>query len=70
LEVFVEREHHDHTFASSQDLNTYFTAPDRLTPANVEALLVELGGLTSVLNAATPPERAAIYQGLGLHLVY
>lgn len=45
-------------------------APDRLSPADIEALLNELGGLAHILGEATPPERTSIYQGLGLHLVY
>jgi DNA invertase Pin-like site-specific DNA recombinase len=45
-------------------------APDRLSPADIETVLTELGGMTSILGEATPPEKASIYQGLGLHLVY
>jgi site-specific DNA recombinase len=45
-------------------------APDRLSPADIDALLDELGGLGNVLSDTTPPEKAAIYQGLGLHLLY
>ena len=45
-------------------------APDRLSPADIDALLTELGGLAHILGEATPPEKASIYQGLGLHLVY
>lgn len=45
-------------------------SPDRLSPADVEALITELGGLSEILGEATPPEKASIYQGLGLHLVY
>lgn len=45
-------------------------APDRLSPADIDALLNELGGMTSILGEAAPPEKARIYQGLGLHLVY
>lgn len=51
----------------------HLAAPQRLTPADVASLLAELGGLgglTSVLNAATPTERAAVYQALGLRLLY
>jgi site-specific DNA recombinase len=44
--------------------------PDRLTPADIDALMTELGGLTTILGAATPPEKTAIYQALGLRLVY
>jgi hypothetical protein len=40
------------------------------SPADIDALLNELGGMTSILGEATPPEKASIYQGLGLHLVY
>ncbi len=32
--------------------------------------MTELGGMTSILGEATPPEKASMYQGLGLHLVY
>jgi hypothetical protein len=45
-------------------------APDRLSPADIDALLDELGGLGNVLSDTTPPEKATIYQGLGLHLLY
>jgi site-specific DNA recombinase len=45
-------------------------APDRLSPADIEALFNELGGLARILGEATPPERTSIYQGLGLDLVY
>jgi site-specific DNA recombinase len=45
-------------------------APDRLSPADIDALLTKLGGLAHILGEATPPEKASIYQGLGLHLVY
>jgi hypothetical protein len=45
-------------------------APDRLTPTDIDTLMTELGGLTQILVEATPPEKASIYQGLGLHLVY
>jgi site-specific DNA recombinase len=45
-------------------------APDRLTPADIDALMTELGGLTTILGAATLPEKTAIYQALGLRLVY
>lgn len=45
-------------------------APDRLSPTDIDALLAELDGLGSVLREASPPERASIYHGLGLHLVY
>jgi len=48
----------------------HLAAPYRLTPGDIEAVLVELGGLTSVLNAATPPEKAAVYQALGVRLLY
>jgi hypothetical protein len=37
---------------------------------DIDALLVELGGLGSVLREATPPEKASIYHGLGLQRVY
>jgi DNA invertase Pin-like site-specific DNA recombinase len=43
---------------------------DRLSPADIDVLLAELGGLGSVLGEATPPEKASIYHGLGLQLVY
>jgi hypothetical protein len=43
---------------------------DRLSPVDIDELLAELGGLGSVLGEATPPEKASIYHGLGLHLVY
>jgi hypothetical protein len=43
---------------------------DRLSPADIDVLLAELGGLGSVLGEATPPEKASIYHGLGLHLIY
>jgi site-specific DNA recombinase len=43
---------------------------DRLSPADIDLLLAELGGLSSVLGEATPPEKASIYHGLGLLLVY
>jgi hypothetical protein len=33
-------------------------------------VLTELGGLAHILGEATPLEKASIYQGLGLHLVY
>lgn len=45
-------------------------AADRLTPADLDALLNELGGLSNILGEATPAETSGIYQGLGLHLVY
>jgi site-specific DNA recombinase len=45
-------------------------APDRLTPTDIDTLMTELGGLTQILVEATPPEKASIYQALGLHLVY
>ena len=45
-------------------------APDRLNPTEIDVLLAELGGLGSVLSEATPPEKASIYHGLGLQLVY
>lgn len=45
-------------------------APDRLSPADIDALLTELDGLAHILGEATPPEKAGVYQGLGLHLVY
>lgn len=45
-------------------------APDRLSPADIETLLVELGGLARILSDATPPEKAETYQELGLHLIY
>lgn len=32
--------------------------------------MTELGGMTSILGEATPPEKASMYQGLGLHLAY
>ena len=43
---------------------------DRLSPTEIDVLLAELGGLGSVLSEATQPEKASIYHGLGLHLVY
>ncbi|MGH9214168.1 MAG: recombinase family protein [Acidimicrobiales bacterium] len=45
-------------------------APDRLSPNEIDALMTELGGLTQILHKATPPEKASVYQALGLHLVY
>jgi site-specific DNA recombinase len=45
-------------------------APDRLSPTEIDVLLAELGGLGSVLSGATPPDKASIYQRLGLRLVY
>jgi site-specific DNA recombinase len=45
-------------------------SPERLSPMDIDALLVELGGLGSVLREATQPEKVSIYHGLGLHLVY
>jgi Recombinase/Recombinase zinc beta ribbon domain len=45
-------------------------SPERLSPMDIDALLAELGGLGSVLSAATPPEKASIYWDLGLRLVY
>jgi hypothetical protein len=45
-------------------------SPDRLSPMDIDALLVQLGGLGSVLREATQPEKVSIYHGLGLHLVY
>ena len=45
-------------------------APDRLSPADIDALLDERGGLGNVLSDTTPPEKATITQGLGLHLLY
>lgn len=59
----AEREQLTHQLAS-------LDAPDRLSPADIDALLHELGGMTSILGEATPPEKASIYQGLVLHLVY
>ena len=35
-----------------------------------DALLVDIGGLGCVLREATQPEKASIYHGLGLQLVY
>jgi hypothetical protein len=43
---------------------------DRLTPAEIDTLLAELGGLPQILRDATPPEKTAIYQALGPRLVY
>jgi site-specific DNA recombinase len=40
-------------------------APDRLTPADIDALMTELGGLTTILGAATPPEKTAHLPGAG-----
>jgi site-specific DNA recombinase len=45
-------------------------SPERLSPMDIDALLLELGGLGSVLREATQPEKVSIYHGLGLHLVY
>ena len=45
-------------------------APCRLSPTEIDVLLAELGGLGSVLSEATQPEKASIYHGLGLQLVY
>jgi site-specific DNA recombinase len=43
--------------------------PERLTAGDIATLTTELGGLTQTLGEATPPEKASIYQGLGLHLL-
>jgi hypothetical protein len=45
-------------------------SPERLSPMDIDALLVELRGLGSVVREATQPELASIYHGLGLQLVY
>ena len=45
-------------------------SPDRLSPADIDVLMTELGGLPTILGEATPPEKVTIYQALGLHLVY
>jgi hypothetical protein len=45
-------------------------SPERLSPMDIDALLVELRGLGSVLREATQPEKVSIYHDLGLHLVY
>ncbi len=37
---------------------------------DIDALLVELGGLGAVLREATQPKKASIYHSLGLNLVY
>lgn len=49
---------------------TKLNGTDRLTADDIEALLAQVGTLTHALDEATPPEKASIYQGLGLHLVY
>jgi site-specific DNA recombinase len=48
----------------------HLRAPDRLSPADIDTLITELGGLPRILGDATPPEKVTIYQALGLHLVY
>jgi hypothetical protein len=45
-------------------------SPERLSPMDIDALLVELGGLGAVLREATQPKKASIYHSLGLNLVY
>jgi len=44
--------------------------PDRLTSADIAALLAELGGMEGVLADALPAEKADIYASLGLRLQY
>lgn len=41
-----------------------------LNPADIDALISELGGLAKVLSMAMPPEKTSIYQSLGIRLVY
>lgn len=41
-----------------------------LTAGDIATLTTELGGLTQTLREATPPEKAGIHQGPGLHLPY
>jgi site-specific DNA recombinase len=49
---------------------TNVVEPERLGPAEIDALVNELGGMTAILGEATPAEKSRIYQGLGLRLVY
>ncbi|MGO9197990.1 MAG: hypothetical protein ACLQK4_12795 [Acidimicrobiales bacterium] len=45
-------------------------APSTLTPGEIAALVEELGGISSILQEATPEERSAAYAALGLRLTY
>ncbi|WP_232007439.1 hypothetical protein [Mycobacterium intermedium] len=44
--------------------------PSVMSAAQISELVEELGGLTTVLRAATGPERAEVYASLGLRLDY
>jgi len=58
----AEREVGTHQLASLE-------APDRLGAADIDTLLNEFGGLTSVIADATSPAKANLYGALELHLV-
>jgi hypothetical protein len=55
VQLRAEREAVSHRLATSD-------SPDRLSPADIDALLTELGGLASVLGDATRSEKASIYR--------
>jgi hypothetical protein len=45
-------------------------APSALKPKEIARLVEELGGISSILQEATPEERSAAYAALGLQLTY
>lgn len=61
--IDIERENTTNQLAN-------LAAPDRSHPADIDALMTGLGGLTTILGAATPPEKNRHLPGAGLRLVY
>jgi hypothetical protein len=46
----------------SQAASNRFVKPERLGPAEIDALVAELGGMTATLGEATPAEKSRTYQ--------